>query len=232
VMPIELSSLGLKASARLLPDLAAFYGDRLGLPATTEGEDRLAVEVGESSLEFHPDGGSPSYHFALLVPGDRFDAARAWARERVELLPDRETGEIVFDFTNWDALAVYFHDPAGSIVELISHRGVGESGTNGPFDAAELRGISEIGIACDPPTAAAELERELGVELWDGTVEGENRLAFVGEKARTLILCRAGRPWLPTGRPAEPHPVEVVLHGARAGSVALDVTGSVSVRAS
>ena len=44
---------------------------------------------------------------------------------------------------------------------------------------------------------------------------GEARLAFVGEKARTLILCRAGRPWLPTGRPAEAHPVEVVLVAGR-----------------
>ena len=55
----------------------------------------------------------PYYHFALLVPGDRFDAALAWARDRVELLPDRETGEVVFDFANWDAMAIYFHDPGG-----------------------------------------------------------------------------------------------------------------------
>ena len=86
-------------------------------------------------LELRAAAGAPFYHFALLVPGDRFDAALAWARERVELLPDRETGEVVFDFTNWDARAVYFHDPAGNIVELIAHRGIGEGGVTGPFAA-------------------------------------------------------------------------------------------------
>jgi catechol 2,3-dioxygenase-like lactoylglutathione lyase family enzyme len=226
-----LTLVRLQTSAQLAPELAEFYRDRLGL-VVVETDDGLTVEVGESTLEFRPADGTPYYHFALLVPGDRFDAARAWARDRVELLPDRETGEVVFDFTNWDALAVYFHDPAGSIVELIAHRGAGERGATGPFDAAELVGISEIGIVCDPPTTAGDLERELGLELWDGTVAGEARLAFVGEKARTLILCRAGRPWLPTGRPAEAHAVEVVVSGARAATVPLGASGSVSVKAS
>ena len=87
----------------------------------------MAVAVGETMLELRAAAGSPFYHFALLVPGDRFDAALEWAREHVELLPDTETGEAVFDFTHWDANAVYFHDPAGSIVELIAHRGIGEA---------------------------------------------------------------------------------------------------------
>jgi hypothetical protein len=138
----------------------------------------------------------------------------------------------VFDFTNWDARAVYFHDPAGSIVELIAHRGIGEAGVAGDFAPSELLGVSEIGLVCDPPSLAAALEQELGLEVWDGTVEGEGRLAFVGAKARTLILCRAGRPWLPTGRPAEAHPVEVTLLGSSQGSILLDDGGRVSMTAS
>ena len=86
--------------------------------------------------------------------------------------------------------ACYFHDPAGNIVELIAHHGVGEAGNTGTFGAGELLGVSEVGLVCDPPSLAEALERELGLEVWDGTVEGEGRLAFVGEKARTLILCR------------------------------------------
>jgi catechol 2,3-dioxygenase-like lactoylglutathione lyase family enzyme len=228
---VKLAHVGLEAPARLLDELGAFYGDGLGLAAAAMDE-RVVLEVGESTISFGAGTGAPYYHFALLVPGDRFDAALAWARDRVELLCDPESGEIVFDFTNWDALAVYFHDPAGSIVELIAHRGVCERGASGLFDAAELVGISEIGLVCDPPYAAAELERELALRLWDGTVDGESRLAFVGERARTLILSRAGRPWLPTGRPAEAHPVEVAVTGAGAGAVPLDAAGAVSVKAS
>jgi catechol 2,3-dioxygenase-like lactoylglutathione lyase family enzyme len=225
VMP-RLLHLRLCAPGALLPDLAAFYGERLGLPVSRRS-DAFAVEVGESVLELHAVEGAPFYHLALLVPGDRFEAALAWCRERLELLPDRETGDPVFDFANWDAHALYFHDPAGSIVELIAHRGIGGGGATGPFGAEELLGVSEVGIVCDPPVLAAALERELGLEVWDGTVEGEARLAFVGEQARTLILCRPGRPWLPTGRPAEPWPVEVVLAGSPEGVVELGAGGSV-----
>ena len=168
--------------------------------------------MGATRLEFRPGAGQPFYHFALLAPGNRFDSALAWLRPRVELLPDRESGEVVFDFSNWDALACYFHDPAGNIVELIAHRGVGESHVDGAFAADELLGLSELGIVGDPPEIALELERA-GLELWDGTLEEQGRLAFVGERAKTLILCPEGRSWLPTGRPAEAHDLEVVLTG-------------------
>jgi hypothetical protein len=184
-----------------------FYARVLGLgPAP--------FRIGETTLDFTPAEGEPFYHYALLVPGDRFAAALAWARERVVLLPGQE-GNDVFDFGFWDALACYFHDPAGNIVELIAHRGVGESGADGPFAASELLGLSELGLVGDPPELAAALE-PLGAELWSGSLE-PGALAFAGERARTLILAPQGRGWLPTGRPAEAHPVDAVVQTGRAG---------------
>jgi hypothetical protein len=215
----------LHAAADRFDELAAFYRT-LGFDGFDES-GRATVTVGETVLELTAAGGQPFYHFALLVPGDRFDAALHWARDRVALLPDRESGDEVFDFTDWDAKACYFHDPAGSIVELIAHGRVAENRMTGTFTAAELVGVSEIGIVGDPPAVAGGLERDLALDVWDGSVEGEAGLAFVGEKARTLILCRAGRPWLPTGRPAEAHPVEVDLSGDPAGEVSLGAGGTV-----
>jgi catechol 2,3-dioxygenase-like lactoylglutathione lyase family enzyme len=182
-------------------DLRDFYGGELGLPL-----DQDSIRVGETKLRFEPTEGEPFYHFAFLVPGDRFDAALAWAREHVELLGD------VFDFDNWDALAVYFHDPAGNIVELIAHRGLEENGRSGAFVAEELVGFSEQGLVGDRGFLLGRLE-PLGLELWDGSLGETDRLAFVGEKGRTLILAPPGRGWLPTGRPAEWHPVELALAG-------------------
>jgi D-alanyl-D-alanine carboxypeptidase len=179
-------------------DLRDFYGGELGLPLDD------AIVIGGTRLRFNVAESGAFYHFALLVPGDRFGATLDWARRRVELLGD------VFEFENWDAEAVYFHDPAGSIVELIAHHGLEETGRSGPFAAGELLGFSELGIVGDRPSLLRELESE-GLELWSGTVEEPDRLAFVGEKGRTLILAPPGRGWLPTGRPAEPHPVEYVL---------------------
>ena len=180
-------------------ELAGFYGDVLGLPLEDD-----AIRIGETTLRFAPAEGAPFYHFALLVPGDRFDAAFAWAQERMAPLGD------VFEAEAWDAQAVYFHDPAGNIVELIAHHGLATNRRSGDFSADELVGISELGIVGDPPALLPRLET-IGLELWDGTIDEPGRLAFVGGQGRTLILAPAGRGWMPTGRPAEPHPVELVL---------------------
>ena len=197
--------VGLQAPAGSASVLEEFYAERLGL----EG----GVTIGETRLTFESGQGEPFYHFAWLVPGNRFDAALAWISERTQLLPDPETGEVIFDFANWDALACYFHDPVGNIVELIAHRGIDESSTEGPFSAAELVGLSELGLVGDKVELAAALHAELDLEQWDGDLDHDARLAFVGEKARTFILSPEGRGWLPTGRPAEPHSYEVEVSG-------------------
>jgi catechol 2,3-dioxygenase-like lactoylglutathione lyase family enzyme len=193
----------LQAPGERLGELRDFYEGTLGI----EG-----LRVGPAVLEFVAASGEPFYHFAFLAPGDRFEAALAWARKRVELLPGGDVDEVVFDFDNWNALACYFLDPAGNIVELIAHRGIGEEGATGEFRASELLGFSELGLVGDPPAMAAEL-RELGLELWDGELGEQGRLAFIGERARVLILSPEGRGWLPTDRSAEPWPVEAVLSG-------------------
>ena len=203
----------LAAGAEVLPRLVGFYGRDLGLgPAP--------FIVGETTIEFVPGPGEPFYHYALLVPGDRFDAAREWAGDRVDLLPG-QSGNVVFAFDFWGAQACYFHDPAGNIVELIAHEGVGEAGAEGSFRLEELLGLSELGLVGDLPAMAAELAG-LGLEVWSGAVTEPGSLAFVGAKARTLILAAPGRGWLPTGQPAEQHPVEAAVAASVAGEVELE----------
>jgi hypothetical protein len=175
----------------LLGELQEFYA-RLG--------------TGETELEFVAGEGEPFYHFAFLAPPARFDELLAVTPEP---LPDRETGEVVFDFDNWDAKAFYFHDPAGNIVELIALAGIQDEG------------LSELGLVGDPLKLGAPLLLGLGLQRWDGTFDEPGRLAFLGERGRTLILAPEGRGWLPTGRPAEPHPVEAVLSGPPTGRVEL-----------
>ncbi len=178
------------------PGLVAFYADVLGL--RLDGE---AIQIGETQLLFEPDESGAFYHFALLVPGDRFDAAHSWAEQRVEILGD------VFEAEAWNARAVYFYDPAGNIVELIAHGGLEENGRSDGFAAEELVGFSELGIVGDRELQLRMLETR-GLSIWDGTIKEPDQLAFVGERGRTLILAPTGRGWMPTGRPAERHPVE------------------------
>jgi hypothetical protein len=211
---MRFSHVRLRAPAGSLSTLEDFYVERLRFETSEEGTE---MKIGETRLAFESGPGEPFYHFALLVPGDRFGEALDWIAERTKLLPDPESSEVVFDFDNWDALACYFHDPVGNIVELIAHRGIDESRTEGPFTASELLGFSELGLAGDKRELAAALHRDLGLEQWDGDIDDDARLAFVGEKARTFILSPEGRGWLPTGRPAEAHPCDVQLSETRLG---------------
>ena len=203
--------LTLETPVARLAEVAQFYESALALPVTGP----LAFRVGETELELRPSRDEPFYHFALLVPGDRFDAALEWAQTCTTLLPEPDT---VFDFDFWDAQACYFHDPAENIVELIAHRAIAPSEKAGRFRPDELVGVSEVGLVGDPPTLAAGL-REVGLELWSGNLE---ELAFVGEQARTFILAPERRGWLPIARPAEPHAVEAVIEGPFNAEVSFD----------
>ena len=203
-------SARLRVATGRAADQRDFYASTLELP-TQPSPDGFTVTVGETALSFARGPGEPFYHFALLVPGDRFDAARTWIAQRVALLPHRASGEVVFDFPDWDARACYFHDPAANIVELIAHRDREANGRTGTFRADELRGLSELGLVGAPTQLAPPLTDALGLRVWDGKVADADALAFVGEQARTLILVPEGRGWLPTARPAELHPAEVTL---------------------
>lgn len=204
----------LQVSRDRMTALCAFYELQLGLERRRDA--RYAIGTGE--LGFEAAAGEPFYHFAFLVPGDRFDAALSWAGDRINLLTGGDIDDVVFDFDNWNALACYFHDPADNIVELIAHSGIGTTGVTGAFDVSELLGFSELGLVGSPKKMTRSLGK-LGLTLWDGEVNEPGRLGFVGERARTFILASEGRGWLPTGRPAEPHPVDVVLSAAHGGEV-------------
>jgi catechol-2,3-dioxygenase len=119
-----------RSLADLASDLASFYLDALHMRIEPAAAGGLAVRVGRARLTFSKAAVAsiePFYHFALLVPGDRFEAALEWLRHKTTLLPDRGTGGDVFHFDNWKARACYCLDPAGNIVEFISHHGVAEA---------------------------------------------------------------------------------------------------------
>jgi catechol 2,3-dioxygenase-like lactoylglutathione lyase family enzyme len=219
---VRFTEVKLATPADRLHDLADFYGRKLGIDVGARGADGLSLAIGETTIKFVAGPGEPFYHVALLVPGNRFDEALEWAGARTELLPDPQSGDVLFDFDNWRAHACYFRDPADNIVELIAHRGLSETEAEGAFSTRELVGLSELGLVGDPLVMARQLAEQLGLVVWDGTVEQSGRLAFVGDPARTFILAPPGRGWLPTGRAAEPHPVEALIAGRKNAEVGLE----------
>lgn len=140
---IEAATFGVPVDR--LAEMERFYRGSLGLEQG--GGAGLRIAVGDSELCFQPREGAPFYHFALLVPGNRFDAARAWYEERARLLTRPGDDRTVFEFGAWNARACYAHDPAGNIVELIAHSGVAETSDDArAFDPGELRAVSEAGL--------------------------------------------------------------------------------------
>jgi catechol 2,3-dioxygenase-like lactoylglutathione lyase family enzyme len=216
----------LPVSARAVPALRDFY--RGWGEVVEEAGGGFSLGFGSGRVAFLPVPGRPFHHFALLVPGDRFVAARTWLASRAPLAAEPGSSETTFDFDDWNALAVYVIDPAGNIVELIGHAELSRSGRTGPFDPGELAGISEVGLVVEDRAAALAKLAERGIELWAGSA-GPDGLSFVGRKAHTLILVSPGRGWLPTGAPAVASPARVEI-GVGGDEVAVTVAaGAVRV---
>jgi hypothetical protein len=224
---VVISRLALAVPHDRCQAVRAFYAQLLGSAAQDREPAEFAFRVGSGWLTFTPADGSPFYHFALLVPGDRFAVAKAWLDGVVDLLTD-DAGRSEFQFDSWPASAAYWLDPAGNIVEVIAHPGVLEAGHGDvSFDPREFAGISEAGVvARDLDAAARTLAADAGIDIWDGDLSAG--IAFLGRRAHTVILSAPGRGWLPTGRPAEAHPVSITLtDGKRETVIAGDDQGRV-----
>ena len=103
-----------------LAKMKAFYIETLGMSLTQESEESFQVAVGSSLLEFTSMNveGEPYYHFAFNIPSNKFKEAKTWVKGKVEL--NVENGEDQVEFSHLLADSIYFYDPAGNIVELIS----------------------------------------------------------------------------------------------------------------
>jgi catechol 2,3-dioxygenase-like lactoylglutathione lyase family enzyme len=223
---IEIAELALEAPAHLLGELASFYGGALGLPIELEGQLRVRVGATSVIVAPAPAGDAPFYHIALRVPDGRFGAALDWLAARAEVLTDPDSDDREFAFVDDDSLACYFHDPAGTIVELISYGGLDPGFGRGAFAPGELLGRAEVGVVvADTRGAADALRTRLGLEVWAGVVGEPDRLAFVGRRGASLILAPQGRGWLPLRRPAVAAPLSVLVAGSRRADAPVELDG-------
>ncbi len=195
-----------------VPDLAAaraFYAGVLRL-AELPATDGLTFAAGRTRLALRaaPAGERPRYHLAFAVPLARFDAARRLVAAQTPLIA--ADGDEVIEHAGWDAVAFYFRDPAGSILECIARR-AGPADAAGAPEAPAIGAVCEVGIVVDEvPAMAATLRAELGVAPFRGS-EGETFTAL-GDDEGLLIVVRRGREWYPsTGLAAAPAPLQLAL---------------------
>ena len=188
----------------------AFYAHVLQLPVLTKTANSISFQIGYSTLTFTATKGEAgSYHFAILIPKNKVAEGYRWLKSRTPVLPFDAEGDLAH-FTNWNAQAFYFHDPFQNIIELIAHHDLPDV-FNEPFSAHALIGLAEMGLVVPDVTAACKtLHETYGVPYYSkGPYLAD--FAVMGEEDGLLILSTAGRGWLPTGQPAQPAPIKMLL---------------------
>jgi catechol-2,3-dioxygenase len=195
-----------------VPDLEAaraFYTDVLQL-VELPAESGIALAAWHTRLRLReaPAVERPHYHFAFGVPLARFEAARRLVAAHTPLIT--ADGDEVIVHASWDAVAFYFRDPAGSILECIARRWEPEDDPSVP-EAPGIRSVCEVGLVVDDvPAMAATLRTALGVAPFRGS-EGETFTAL-GDEEGLLIVVQRGREWYPsTGLAAAAAPLRLTL---------------------
>jgi catechol-2,3-dioxygenase len=196
-----------------LDRLRTFYVRVLGMPLAEMTPGQLGVQVGATRLVFHR-GGDHRYHVAINIPRNLYRQALDWTAERAPLLQD-STGSREIAFPAWNADSLYFHDPAGNIMELIARHNL-PNDREGPFSPGCLLEVSEIGLAVDDVrSVAAALDDRLGFPVFDGA--GSEVFSAVGDDHGLLIVVRNGHKWYPELTvQAEPGPITLVVQAENA----------------
>jgi catechol 2,3-dioxygenase-like lactoylglutathione lyase family enzyme len=119
-MPVQLNHTIVAARDRQAS--ATFLAELLGLPPPTSFGPFAVVELANGvSLDFMEEGEVHSRHYAFLVTEEEFD--QIFGRIRDRALPfwadpfERQPGEIN---RNDGGRGVYWHDPDGHILEIIT----------------------------------------------------------------------------------------------------------------
>ncbi len=201
--------LSIQLETANLGPVADFYRSVLGLHVATVEPNKVHIQIGNSWLVFT---GNPAaagiYHFAFNIPCNQIREGMAWLeRSSIDLVAD-EKGEMRQDFTNWNAEATYFYDPAGNIVELIARRDL-QNESEHPFGRESLLEISEIGIVCDDVSAWNERAKsEYGILPFDKQKPSAD-FSALGTDTGLFIVVQEGRKWFLTDIPADRAPLEV-----------------------
>jgi catechol 2,3-dioxygenase-like lactoylglutathione lyase family enzyme len=189
-----------------MDELRQFYIDRLGLPLLTATENQFACRIGASELCFKSTNKPAYYHYAINIPSNLLMDAMGWlAQKGIDILPFEGAKKVIFE--DWNAEALYFHDPAGNIVEFIARKNLNII-VNQEFDSALLLSISEIGIPYTSPNAFIQtLINDFNIPHYSGDL---HRFAALGdEEGLFIIVDPEQKKWIPTFVDAIPQPIEL-----------------------
>ncbi|NMH87877.1 VOC family protein [Flavivirga algicola] len=122
-----------------------FYQKVLGFELILESKEKISFKAGESIMSFQYDKKAVNAsHFAFNIPSNQEKEALLWLQKRVQIIPDGDN--LISDFKDWNAKAIYFYDADKNIVEFIARKNL-NMGSYKSFSAKSILSISEMAIA-------------------------------------------------------------------------------------
>ncbi len=199
--------------SHLINELKEFYVDKLGFRLVKNKPSGFEIEVGESRLEFKQAQSTtkPFYHFAFMIPANKFVEAKKWSQQRVSLMEEDEENEIFFPNSN--AQSFYFIDPSGNIVEFICRKLISPSSERLGFSVEDVVKISEINLTTNEVISVGRKIREFGIPVRDNESLLEDSLNFLGEKEGGcfILLGPPKRRWIFSSQDSEIHPLIIEI---------------------
>lgn len=188
----------------------AFYQDILELSIIEKTINSVSIQAGNSILKFIEEPSFKSiYHFAFNIPENKLNEAIEWCRNKVDLIVI-EDQDVITNFENWNAHAVYFYDNNGNLLEFIARHDLHNSETE-TFSSKSILNISEIGIVNENPLELGkQLIEKHGLNFFSKNTNSE-AFAAIGNDEGLLIMVRPNRNWYPTQTPSESNKTEIRL---------------------
>lgn len=209
--------------------MKSFYIETLGFPLVMEDSHSFCIKIGSSKLKFTSENvlGNPYYHFAFNIFANKFEEAKSWVKERVQLNVNNEGEDEVY-FSYSQAHSLYFYDPSGNIVEFISRHSISEL-DEAPFTIESVINISEIGVTVNDVAAAGKRLLEVGINERDNQPLDLTTINFMGDKSKGiyLILNQPGREWFFSNKISAVFPMEIIT--SQDDTIVVDGEGKLEV---
>lgn len=194
-----------------LQTLKEFYSSILELPVSIIDENEIVVQIGSSELIITEGIEKEAvYHFAINIPANKIEEARSWLMRKVKLLWINDDNSEIANFSTWHAQSVYFYDPAGNILELISRHDLKNENPE-VFSSAQFLSLSEVGLVFNQDKMeqkTMELQRRYGLTFFAKQAPLPHFKAF-GDDEGLFIAVPENRNWYPTDKPSGIFPMTI-----------------------
>lgn len=171
-----------------------FYRDQLDFSVKNHSEKSFELQVGYSILRFEHKEKATPYHIAFHIPDRQEEEAVAWfeGKRSIQKFNDKK----IIDFSNWQAMSVYFYDEDQNIMEFISRREFSKP-KSAIFDPSNIVGLAEIGLATnDLQQKFEKMKLDCGLNQFDGDLE---KFCAIGESSGLIITINKNeKDWFPT----------------------------------